>query len=346
MKRKGMDADAFLADLDAKGIPYTLGPSMMPDLSVGDTRPVPINPLSGPDDKAMQDKYSEILARAFDVDPEIIIVKGVHEGEPLGKQRPRFSKKTGRVYTPRTTKEHEQELADIALAQLPQDQQSEKEWAYGIRAKFYVQTHQRKDVDNMLKCVLDALNGLAFADDAQVRELMGWKQIDCLRPRTEFIVYRLHKIDKDIGQCVKCGVVFRRYKSWKSRLFCSRRCFGISIQKKIPCTCCHCGNEFLRTPIEIDRSKGGKLYCSNKCNYQHNRRNITCALCGSPISRPNSWSKKDQKDYYCNRSCLSKAKTGKPVNATSETLSARSRKAWLTRKQKSTLLVEGGKPDA
>jgi hypothetical protein len=84
-------------------------------------------------------------------------------GDPLSKGRPRLSR-AGHAYTPKTTRDAE---AVIALAwdalNVPPF-----EGRVGVDIKFYQQSKRAKDVDNMVKLVLDALNGVAWVDDSQV----------------------------------------------------------------------------------------------------------------------------------------------------------------------------------
>jgi len=47
--------------------------------------------------------------------------------------------------------------------------------AFAVEAHFYAGTGQRRDVDNMLKLVLDGLNNVAWPDDVQVVEVIACK---------------------------------------------------------------------------------------------------------------------------------------------------------------------------
>ena len=106
-------------------------------------------------------------------------------GRPRGKGRPRF-RNAGRftqVYTPSETKAYEKEIADEYLRagggmlegpvwvtvmmcfQIPRTATKKDQEA--------MQSHDivpncRPDVDNVLKAVLDGLNGVAYHDDTQV----------------------------------------------------------------------------------------------------------------------------------------------------------------------------------
>ena len=107
-------------------------------------------------------------------------------GEPKGKGRPRFSRASGHPYTPKQTEIYEnlvkltfkQEYPDhrpvdtplsvsiTAVFQIPQS------WSKRRRAEA-IRTPCRKkpDIDNILKAILDGLNGVAYLDDSQIVEV-------------------------------------------------------------------------------------------------------------------------------------------------------------------------------
>lgn len=103
-------------------------------------------------------------------------------GNPRGKGRPCFVKKTGRAYTPKGTREYER---DIRLAYAKTGHGKSKCYV-GVRVRAFfgipISWTKRKrmmaldgdiypgkpDADNILKAVLDALNGLAYEDDKTV----------------------------------------------------------------------------------------------------------------------------------------------------------------------------------
>ena len=113
------------------------------------------------------------------------IIKFTVPGKPVGKQRPRFSRTcTGvRTYTPRKTQEYEN------LVRISYRQVSKQKLEGAISATIYgyfepprsISKKQREqmlkgdisyikkiDSDNLAKSILDALNGVAYDDDAQV----------------------------------------------------------------------------------------------------------------------------------------------------------------------------------
>jgi crossover junction endodeoxyribonuclease RusA len=54
-----------------------------------------------------------------------------------------------------------------------------------LSVTFYRKTKQRCDIDNLVKAVQDALNGVAYADDAQIVSLVAIKAFSSGDPRTE-----------------------------------------------------------------------------------------------------------------------------------------------------------------
>lgn len=109
----------------------------------------------------------------------------VVEGEPQGKARPRFSRRSGTVYTPAKTAKYEKEIRDSFLAAggklIPEgsyvlvtiDAYFEIPKSYTKRKRLACERNinrpdKKPDIDNVLKVVLDALNKVAYADDKQV----------------------------------------------------------------------------------------------------------------------------------------------------------------------------------
>lgn len=97
-------------------------------------------------------------------------------GQPVPKGRPRLAE--GRVYTPKRTKDYELKVAQYALAAgvrcAPKGQQ--------VGLEIEVCYKRDMDLDNAEKSALDGLNGIAYADDRQVVELISSKA-PSLNPR-------------------------------------------------------------------------------------------------------------------------------------------------------------------
>lgn len=114
-------------------------------------------------------------------------------GKPQGKDRPRFDPKTNRVYTTQSTRTYEQTVRWSYISATTANERMhdgkcrvEIEAVYSIPVSWTVakknQAHTgditpgKPDCDNIAKAVLDALNGLAYKDDAQVAELVVKKR--------------------------------------------------------------------------------------------------------------------------------------------------------------------------
>ncbi len=108
-------------------------------------------------------------------------------GDPQGKGRPRTNRKTGKTYTPPETRNYERLIREcyvisggsmlfpkgspvrlqvVAYYAMPESLAKWKRRAVEEGAVAYVT--KKPDFDNIAKVVADALNGLAYHDDAQV----------------------------------------------------------------------------------------------------------------------------------------------------------------------------------
>lgn len=99
-----------------------------------------------------------------------VIVDAFIPGEPVSKARPRFNPKTGRVYTPAATHIAELTFREAVQGLYP-DLKASARYGFVVEVEFHVKHGRRRDVDNLAKTVLDALNNAVWADDAQVVEL-------------------------------------------------------------------------------------------------------------------------------------------------------------------------------
>jgi Holliday junction resolvase RusA-like endonuclease len=125
-------------------------------------------------------------------------VQFIVPGEPQGKGRPRFG--NGRTYTPAKTIAYEKLIARKAaeamryfpdgVTALPCYVRIDaykgipKSWtrAKRLRAMDGLEIPGKPDLDNVAKAVLDALNGVVYADDVQVTRLLVTKQYS-MEPR-------------------------------------------------------------------------------------------------------------------------------------------------------------------
>ena len=111
------------------------------------------------------------------------------KGEPKGKGRPRFTK-NGHVYTPEETKKYENLVAWAYKS--AQGEKFTSPVRVTIKAYFKPPKKSKKvvedmlngkilptkkpDADNIVKIILDGLNGVAWVDDTQVVDVMITKR--------------------------------------------------------------------------------------------------------------------------------------------------------------------------
>ena len=135
-------------------------------------------------------------------------------GEPVGKGRPRFTK-AGTPYTPLKTRAYENKVAFLyKLAAKGRKFQRHMPVAveicayYGIPQSDSKRQRERKlsgailpckkpDIDNVVKAVLDAINGIAYEDDAQVVMISASKAYS-ERPRVEISVSDVMREEDDV----------------------------------------------------------------------------------------------------------------------------------------------------
>lgn len=96
-------------------------------------------------------------------------------GNPQGKQRPRFSKRSSSIYTPAKTRSYERQIAKAYTTAANGYSFGDKPveiWITAVMPK--AKTSRKKyptikpDIDNIQKAVFDGLNGIAYNDDKQI----------------------------------------------------------------------------------------------------------------------------------------------------------------------------------
>lgn len=192
-------------------------------------------------------------------EPEWMPTVTLH-GEPASKARPRLGK-GGNVYTPGNTTAAEDrwkwELRASGYTEPNADS------AYAVRLRFYSGVWTRKDIDNMVKLVLDAANKLVWADDRQVVGIDAWLIRGDDRPRTELA---LRLVDQPLSPTIPCG---------------------------------HCGTE---VAVKVNRQRDGSdkrtRFCSIACAHAAKRETRTCPKCGKEFTAPAS-----DRARFCSRAC-------------------------------------------
>lgn len=105
-----------------------------------------------------------ILATFEGIGPDRVVKFEVW-GEPKSKQRPRVTQRG--TFTPKETIEAERRVRQVwrELGEPP------FQYQVLVEIDFFNGNKRKRDLDNMAKLVLDALNKEAYADDTQVVEL-------------------------------------------------------------------------------------------------------------------------------------------------------------------------------
>lgn len=109
------------------------------------------------------------------------------EGEPVAKERPRLGKH-GNTYTPSKTTNAETKIG-WAFKQKARGWQADNTTAIALHITF-IWSGVDKDIDNMVKTVMDGLNGVAYKDDKQVIRLQVSK-IEGTQPETVVTVFAI-----------------------------------------------------------------------------------------------------------------------------------------------------------
>lgn len=127
------------------------------------------------------------------------------DGEPIGKARPRVNTKTKRAYTPEKTKMYENYIKLLYKCQVQHYFEGYVRLTviayYGIAKSDSNKVKQQKrenilrpskkpDIDNVYKLVADALNTIAYKDDAAIVE-GDFKKYYSDRPRVEVTIEKI-----------------------------------------------------------------------------------------------------------------------------------------------------------
>lgn len=110
-------------------------------------------------------------------------------GKPQPKQRPRFGK--GRTYTSKETSTYEAVVAMSALMARPRGWDKSARYRVEILAVFG--DRRRRDLDNVVKSILDGCNVTVWNDDSQVDEIEIKRGYDKAEPRAEILVSIIEK---------------------------------------------------------------------------------------------------------------------------------------------------------
>ncbi|WP_078503739.1 RusA family crossover junction endodeoxyribonuclease [Streptomyces sulphureus] len=258
--------------------------------------------VAGPDDPmsrsdCTEDSYLPAGGRRHDHERAMRLVEALAPGtsdvkvltilgEPASKSRPRFSR-NGKTYKTRADTDAEARTG-WHFRRVFRDA-----WTgnLALGCVFFRPNRQRIDVDNMLKHVCDAANGIAWLDDSQITAVYGAAELDADEPRTLLVVARhrssLERGTNDVKVCEHCGKTFPRAGAAGQKRFCTKQCFNASKGRDLtaPVKCKGCATKFRRKTSE-------QCFCNAACFavYQKGRpRNrksnrSRCEDCGKQLS--------------------------------------------------------------
>jgi len=100
------------------------------------------------------------------------------------------SGRLGQRYTPKRYAEHRDALAWALREGYVHGGRGPLTVELGLWCTFARRTRRRVDIDNLAKAVMDAGNGIVWADDSQITLLLARVIIDHDLPHTEVVAYR------------------------------------------------------------------------------------------------------------------------------------------------------------
>jgi len=125
-----------------------------------------------------------------------VILTATIEGRCVPWQR--TASYQGRKLTPKTQRAYQRHVRAVLAAARP------RRWPldmrYAVEAIVYEPDARRRDLDNEVKTLADALNGTIWADDSQIDALAVLRRIDRDRPRVELTVAAMSLIERDAAK--------------------------------------------------------------------------------------------------------------------------------------------------
>lgn len=158
-----------------------------------------------------------------------------------------------------------------------------------VRLAFYASTRQRRDVDNLTKTVLDACNGIAWRDDAQVVRLVVDLVRGDPRPRTELAVYVHTRRGRD---CPRCGTTLAPSQVALGGVYCSKTCYDTAQRKGTYRACAGCGQAVYR---QVGKAAARTVYCTPACR---EAKRGACRRCAARLPFPPS-----SRNRFCSTAC-------------------------------------------
>lgn len=151
------------------------------------------------------------------------VAKVAIAGDPTTKARPRFG--GGRAYSSDRMRAAQNAIGwSLKAAKVPYVDDSD----LAVVIHFETKTMQRRDLDNLVKLVLDGATGIAWRDDEQITKILADVQRGSAHPCTEITIYR---VGNPYG--ITCPICNQR-SSPKGRsrgpyraTYCSKKCYEL-----------------------------------------------------------------------------------------------------------------------
>ena len=222
------------------------------------------------------------------------------QGEPVSKSRARFNRQGPKVraYTPTASVEAEQVVKWTYRQALGRASTPDERNGFGLACSFYVGKRQRRDADNMIKLVSDALTGVVWKDDSQVTEVSGRLVHGSDEPRTVVEVYLTSDLpDHMRRKCEVCEQEFRTYASWAKKKTCSASCGQKLRDLARERTCQSCGDTYRAHSIDDAKSK----FCSVNCKNDYATVPLICCVCEKQYRKGRSYVRTG--NQFCSEAC-------------------------------------------
>lgn len=222
-----------------------------------------------------------IEAMAWPSEPEghAIFIDMRLDMAPVSKGRPKATARGGhvRTYTPKRTREYEEEIGlRLRAAKVQRNELDD----LGVHVVFHMKGRKKSDVDNLCKALLDGCNGIAWRDDQQVVQLAASVVYNATEPHTRF---RAYVVERRGRPCAKCGKPLTLRQISNNQVFCGKGCFdGEQRHLRMTRVCCTCGKNVERRP---SKAESLTVFCSPECR---TARRGNCRTCGAQLATPPS----------------------------------------------------------
>lgn len=202
------------------------------------------------------------------------VLRMIIPGDPTPKGRPRLGTKN--VYNTTRTTQAQDALGWCVRSALGGLRPIETHELI-VHINFFSKTHQRRDIDNLAKLVLDACNMILWKDDTQVGELYLRRERGVGdAARTELTVIRGRRLSVD---CTTCGKEFvptsQAGLQRRQKRFCSKPCYDMAQRKGEYRACFTCGKRVYRPPSKLQFA----TYCSLECKELSKNEKAICRVC-------------------------------------------------------------------